>query len=170
MNFRSVAVNNSAVMEFWPLPLEQTIKFFLIRYHLLIDNYAKDQVLKGLAGLGQVTMTTKAHWSLHPSPAPHSAANRLSGWGRKKPGGHGASGNSKECKIILKQSLLTGWLANGIVNLVSSFIKQSRLEPWNEVETSCHEWSDVHKGKIVCKSNRRVRVPVKILRVLVQES
>ena len=76
----------------------------------------------------------------------------------------------KECKIILEQSLLTGWLAIGFVNLGSNFIKPTRVEPWNEVETSGHERSDGHEGKTVCLSNRRVRVSVKVLKVLVQES
>ena len=81
-----------------------------------------------------------------------------------------------ECKIILEQSLLTGWLelstllklsgqplairilnlvgiirpgwlAIGIVNLVSNIIKPSWVEFWNKVETSCHEWSDAHEGE-----------------------
>ena len=38
-------------------------------------------------------------------------------------------------------------LAIGIVNLVTNFIGPSRVEPWNEVETSCHEWSDAHEGQ-----------------------
>ena len=58
----------------------------------------------------------------------------------------------KECKIILEQSLLTGWLAIGIVNLLPNFIKPSRIEPWNEVETSGYEWSYAYEGKTVFMS------------------
>ena len=36
VNFHSVAVYNSAVMEFWPLPLEQRIKLFLISCYTLV--------------------------------------------------------------------------------------------------------------------------------------
>ena len=56
----------------------------------------------------------------------------------------------KEYKIILDQSLLTGWLAIGIVNLVSNFIKPSWVGPWNEVGeggASSLQWSDTHEGK-----------------------
>ena len=55
---------------------------------------------------------------------------------------------------------LPGWLAIGIINLVSNFIRPSRVAPWNEVETFCHEWSDAHKGKTVCMSNRSTSMSV----------
>ena len=44
---------------------------------------------------------------------------------------------------------LASWLAIGIVNLVSNFIKPSQEGPWNDVRTSCHEWSDAHEAKTV---------------------
>ena len=47
----------------------------------------------------------------------------------------------KECKIILEQSLLTGWLAGWVVNLVSNFLNPRQAEPCNEVDNFCHERS-----------------------------
>ena len=74
----------------------------------------------------------------------------------------------KECKILLEQSLLTGWLAVGIVNLVCNFIRQSPVEHWNEVETSCHgcHSNQMHKKEkpCACRIDRRVRVSVKVLK------
>ena len=51
-------------------------------------------------------------------------------------------------QLALKLSLvglLTSWLVIGIINLVSNFIRLSRVELWNEVETSCHKSSDAHE-------------------------
>ena len=62
----------------------------------------------------------------------------------------------KEGKIILEQSLLAGWLAIWIVNLVSNFLGPCRTEPWNEFETSCHKWSDAHEGSRVHVESMRV--------------
>ena len=42
------------------------------------------------------------------------------------------------------------WLAIQIVNLVSNFVNPRRAGPWNEVETSCHEWS----ADVVNSSNK----------------
>ena len=55
---------------------------------------------------------------------------------------------------------LAGQLTIGIVNLVSNFIRPSWVEPWNEVETACHEWSDAHEGKTVCMSDRSTSTSV----------
>ena len=52
------------------------------------------------------------------------------------------------------------WLAIGVANIVSNFIRPSWVEPWNEVETSCHEWSDAHEGNTMCMSNRSTSTSV----------
>ena len=43
---------------------------------------------------------------------------------------------------------------------------------WVQVKKKYHspQWSDTHKGETVCMSSRRVRVSVKVLKVLAQES
>ena len=46
----------------------------------------------------------------------------------------------KECKNISKPSLLTGWLAGCVVNLVSNFLNHGKAEPCNEVGTFSERW------------------------------
>ena len=63
----------------------------------------------------------------------------------------------KKWKIILEQSLLTGWLASWLSELSTSFpisssqAKPSRVEPWNDVEiTFRHKWSDAQERFQFC--------------------
>ena len=78
----------------------------------------------------------------------------------------------KESKIILDQSLPTGWLAMWIVNLVSNIHNKRWAEPWNEVQTSCHKWSAeatlnqvLQRGKIPLNTNYTCWHKITLVRV-----
>ena len=56
----------------------------------------------------------------------------------------------KECKIVLEQSLLPGWQTGYRTRQTRFQFRWTKLgKPWNEVETSCHDWSARHEGKTV---------------------
>ena len=58
----------------------------------------------------------------------------------------------KKCKIILEQSLLTGWVA-GYLNCQPPFQFRQDFQ-------TLLEWSDAHEGKTVCMSNRSTSTSV----------
>ena len=49
---------------------------------------------------------------------------------------------------VSSQAEPANWLAGCVVSLVSNFIRPSRAEPWNEVETFCQMNCQMNKSSI----------------------
>ena len=86
-------------------------------------------------------------------------------------------GQVKECKIILEQSLLTGWLAGWLTSWLSELSTsfpissdQARKNAGMKLRLPVTS-SQMHTKEkpCACQIDRRVQVSVKVLKVLVQE-